>query len=131
MSPDSSIFGKTFKTRKIVRTYTKEEINSIGVVNVEVEYDTRVKLLPMYILPGDGPILMGRDWFLALQVPTDLNYIDKKGEKQPIVQKLFDEFKGVFDGSLGTIKGVKANIRVAICCKRCRHGSAQLYMVQI
>ena len=86
------------KTRKIVRTYTKEEINLMGVVNVEVEYDTRVKLLPMYILPGDGPILMGRDWFLALQVslvPTDLNYIDKKGVEQPIVQKLFDEFKCV------------------------------------
>ena len=79
----------------------------------------------MYILPGDGPILMGRDWFLALQVslvPTDLNYIDKKGGEQPIVQKLY----GVFDGSLGTIKGIKANIRVGIDVRPVKQGRYRL-----
>ena len=45
-----------------LRTYTGEEINVLGLVSVTARSDTCTCTLPLLVVDGDGPSLIGRNW---------------------------------------------------------------------
>ena len=45
-----------------IHTYTGEEINVVGRIQVVVEHNACNKELPLLVVQGEGPSLMGRDW---------------------------------------------------------------------
>ena len=45
-----------------LRTYSGEIIKPLGIVDVEVRYQGQRKMLPLVIIPSDGPTLVGRNW---------------------------------------------------------------------
>ena len=50
------------KSNVRLRTYTGERLTVHGEAMVNVEYRGQKKLLPLLIVDGDGPSLMGRNW---------------------------------------------------------------------
>ena len=50
----------TPSNRKL-RTYTKEEVTVLGSLEVDVVYGDQRATLPLLIIAGDGPSLLGRD----------------------------------------------------------------------
>lgn len=50
------------KTRLMLRTYTKQKIKVLGKTYVKVNYKQREKILPIIVVKGTGPTLLGRWW---------------------------------------------------------------------
>ena len=51
-----------------LRTYTKEEIPVLGSCSVRVQYKEQTQTLPVIVVPGKGPNLLGRDWLAQLKL---------------------------------------------------------------
>ena len=76
----SLISEKTFKTiwsqsqptlkasNVKLHMYTKESIDVVGSMRAEVCYEGQNKTLTLYVVTGEGPSLLGRDWLTELQL---------------------------------------------------------------
>ena len=51
-----------------LKTYTGEQIKVLGSIDVNVTYQTQKRRLPLLVVPGDGPSLLGRDWLRQIKV---------------------------------------------------------------
>ena len=51
-----------------LRTYTGKEITVFGELSVKVQSGSQVHTLSLLIMSGQGPILLGRNWLLKLQL---------------------------------------------------------------
>ena len=51
-----------------LRTYTKEEVPTLGSCLVTVQYGEQTKELSVTVVLGSGPNLCGRDWLAQLQL---------------------------------------------------------------
>ena len=49
-----------------LHVYTGGTIPVVGVVNVTVNHNNQTKQLPLLIVKGEGPTLLGRDWLTQL-----------------------------------------------------------------
>ena len=56
------------KTPVILTTCTGEQIAVVGKMQVKVRYGSQYASLPLYVVKGDGPNLMGRSWLRAIQL---------------------------------------------------------------
>jgi len=65
-------------TSVILTTYTGEKISVLGKLIIDVKYGKQHKKLPLYVVDGNGPSLMGRNWLseinLNLKVVQPLAY---------------------------------------------------------
>ena len=52
----------------IVRTYTGEQVDVVGIGTVLVKHMQQEVLLPLHIVKRNGPTLLGRDWFKKLKI---------------------------------------------------------------
>ena len=68
-------------------------------------------VLPVVITGNDGPVLMGRDWLSVLKL--DWGQV-KRIFLEPVdkLDKLRTKYSSLFDGNLGTIKGVTALLKI-------------------
>ena len=97
------------KSSVILRTYTGENLSILGNIRVVATYNNQTNKLPLLVVKGDGPNLMGRDWLARfivdwhsihqLQSPNKLN-------------NLLTKFENIFKDELGTVKEVKAHIQL-------------------
>ncbi len=88
-------------------TYTGELLKVIGKVEVEVSYDKQSAQVPLHVLKGNGPSLMGRNWLHSIRL--NWGSINKVNSK---LDELLDTHKEVFQEELGLFKGVKAKLHV-------------------
>ena len=58
---------------KLLRSYTGHTIPVLGTVQVEARYGNKVLVLPVYIVTGGGPNLLGRDWVSHFDVDLSLS----------------------------------------------------------
>ena len=84
-----------------LRAYTKETIPVVGCCNVNIEYNGQSAQLPLLVVGGSGPTLLGRDWLS--QIRLDWHQIH-------LVHSV--SLLAVFQGGLGTLQGYKAKILV-------------------
>lgn len=47
----------------VLRTYTTENLHVIGEMIVTVKYQNQQATMPLLVLDGEGPALLGRNWF--------------------------------------------------------------------
>ncbi|CAG2226134.1 unnamed protein product [Mytilus edulis] len=101
-----------------LRTYTGEKIDMLGKRNVTVIYNSQSVDLPITVVKGTGPSLMGRDWLLKLQLNwksifkiEQLSH-NQEPEKDKELQDLLRKYPQVFKEGIGTLKGTKARIYV-------------------
>ena len=54
--------SKLHPTNTVLKTYTGEKIQPIGVLDVQVKYKEEMQKLSLYVVETKGPALFGRDW---------------------------------------------------------------------
>ena len=107
-------------SRARLRTYTGAAIPTHGRIRVPVRLPsdtTEPTLLPLVIVDGEGPTLLGRDWLHAVRLDwTNIHNLQTPGRdanpKQPRLQALLNEYDDLFSDELGTYTGPKAHIVV-------------------
>ena len=91
-----------------LRTYTGETLKVLGSREVDVSYGHQRARLPLVVVSGDGPCLLGRDWLQHLQ----LDWPNICLLRSASVQEVLAAHSQVFREELGTLQGHKATIHV-------------------
>ena len=56
------ISRRNYKNGNTVETYTGEKIQPLGTCSVEVKYKNEDAILPLLVIKGNGPNLLGPNW---------------------------------------------------------------------
>lgn len=88
-----------------LRTYAGEFIKPLGKTTAQVSHGGQQKWLPILVVPGTGPNLLGRDWLAVLKLNwATVNQVNKDDFLRP--------YQAVFQEGLGTLKGVTAKFYI-------------------
>ena len=91
-----------------LRTYTGESLEVLGEMEVKVVHEIQMMTLPLVVVKGSGPSLIGRNWMTQLSVEWGTVHEVKSSQSY---QEVLDKYPEVFKG-LGTLKGHQAKIYV-------------------
>ena len=69
-----------------LRTYTGEAMKVIGKLPVTATYANQSKALTLYIVPGNGPTLLGREWLQHIKLYWKSIAMVSKDPLQPSMQ---------------------------------------------
>lgn len=100
---------KLAKSKARLSTYSGERLKAKGECNVTVEYQSQKKTLPLVVVEGRGPNLLGRNWLSEIRLDWKAINMVKSESALAIV---LDKYPEVFREELGTLKGHKAKIYV-------------------
>ena len=95
-----------------LKTYTGEPMNSVGQAEFQVSYSNQdSKSLPLVVVKGDGPSLLGRNWLQHFVLDWGRN-------KSVLLEndalcRLLQQYADVFADELGTIIPFKAKLSVS------------------
>ena len=85
----------------------------VGKVDVEVQYQGQQAKLPLIVVEGDGPSLIGCDWLSAIHLDwKSINMVKSKW-----LASVLDKHQVLFVNGLGTLKGYEAKIIVELGTK--------------
>ena len=96
-------------TEARLRTYTGESLPVLGSITVTVHHNNQQKTLPLLIVQGEGPSLLGRDWLEHLQLDWAAIHKICSGED---VQVMLDRHAEVFKEELGSLRDTKVKLHV-------------------
>ncbi|XP_039887198.1 uncharacterized protein K02A2.6-like [Simochromis diagramma] len=102
-----------------LETYTGDPVKVIGATRVSVKYKQQKKHLPLVVVEGDGPSLLGRAWLEEIKLdwgevkssPNNRKLHQVKTTEKTL-QQVLSKHENVFKEELGTLKGMKAAIHV-------------------
>ena len=101
-------------TNAKLRTYTGEELALKGRLTVQVIYGQQEATLPLLVVDGSGPSLLGHDWLGTIKL--DWHSLNKvQMEPAPptnILQDVLQRHGDIFKKELGTVRGVYAKLYV-------------------
>lgn len=80
----------------------------LGMADVNVKCQNKKKTLPLYVVNGTGPSLLGQS--LLEQLKLNWAEIHKAGGGKLTLEQVLAQHEDVFKDELGTLKGVKATI---------------------
>ena len=86
-----------------LRTYTGETISVTGEILVKVQSGRQSHTLPLLVVPGQGPSLLGRNWLLKLQ----LDWKNICSLHSSNLQGVLDHYSSLFQEGLGILKQTK------------------------
>ena len=100
-------------TNVVLRTYTTERMEVLGELLVKVSYEGQTHKLPLIIVQGKGPALLGRKWLANLKLNWKMIAFTAKGTVlKPPLQEVLERHKAVFSSELGTFTLAKAHLTV-------------------
>ena len=103
---------KMKKTHLDLRTYTGEAVPVLGKTYVTVTYRQQKKKLPIIVVKGSGPNLLGRWWLKHIKLDWGEVKHLRNHPQSLSLQEVLSRHEGVFKNELGTLKGFKATIQV-------------------
>ena len=86
-----------------LRTYTGEGITVKGELSVAVQSVSQVVTLPLLVVPGQGPSLLGRNWLHKLR----LDWSNIFSLQTSSLHNILDHYVSLFQEDLGTLKNSK------------------------
>ena len=90
--------------------HTGDHLQVLGSIEVGVVYKKQSYTLPLLVVAGNGPSLLGRDWLASIQLDwNELFYADHSSTR---LQEVINKYSEVFRDELGTLNGRKAKIYV-------------------
>ena len=93
-------------------TYTGENFFAHGVINVHVSYQHQHQQLQLLIVPGKGPLLLGRDWLQHIHLDwPSINLL--RTDPNAHLQQVLAKYPTIFRDELGHIREVTATFHVA------------------
>ena len=93
-----------------LHTYTKEAIKVLGSIVVEVIYKTQIKTLPLLVIAGEGPSLLGRNWLTQLKL--DWHELYQIHQQQDLLS-ILNSHSPVFQEDLGKAVGITATLHAS------------------
>ena len=112
----SATYNDTFQDKALqpstvkLKTYSGKELRNLGAISVKVRHHSQEMDLPLLVVEGNGPSLLGRNWLEKLNIDWQSIHVIKTGG--PEAEILCKEFSDVFKPGLGTLQGFKATIQV-------------------
>nr|XP_061834657.1 uncharacterized protein K02A2.6-like [Nerophis lumbriciformis] len=103
--------GRLQHTHVKLYTYTKYKVGVLGKLNVQVNYRGQAKQLPLLVVKGEGPNLMGRNWLKAIKIDWSTVFSLRLSMQQDL-DELLTRHEDVFKKELGTLVGASAKIYV-------------------
>ena len=91
-----------------LQNYSREPITVVGSTDVHVVYQGQTTTLPLVVVKGDGPTLLGRNWLTHIR----LNWNEIHYTNNPGLHELLGKYSEIFQERLGTFKGYEAKIEV-------------------
>ena len=95
------------KEARELRSYSGDKLDLLGELTVTVEYHAHKYELPLVIVKGDKPALLGRNWLEIIKL--DWGKILSVSKDNP-VDRLEKEYPKLFDVGYGKINNFKATI---------------------
>ena len=93
----------------VLKTYTTEALQVHGEMAAHVQYHDQSYTLPILIVDGDGPPLLGRNWLNKLKLNWgSLAY--SSAASMPSLQNILNSHADVFKNELGTAKDIKVSL---------------------
>lgn len=95
-----------------LKTYTGELMPVLGQFEAKVSYDGQTEVLSLIVVKGEGPSLCGRNWLQKLSL--NWRKIKHVSQVQQVtsIEEVLESCSEVFKEELGTLRGLKAKIRV-------------------
>ena len=91
-----------------LKTYSGSPLTVLGQLQVQVKYQDQAANLPIIVIAGDGPSLLGRDWLAHLKLDWKrICHIRTKALEDVLLKH-----PQIFQEGLGTLKGHKATLHV-------------------
>ena len=100
-----------------LHTYTGDKIVVCGKFNADVQYESQHATLPVTVVGGAGPSLIGRDWLFKLKLEWNkimkINSVANTDEStKHELKALLGKFPDVFKTGLGTMQGITAKLEL-------------------
>ena len=107
-----------------LKAYAGHTIPVCGQINVAVSYQEQTGVLPLVVVDGDGPPLLGRNWLNKIKLDWHKIFVVNKSESVSSVasvssvssvasvSSVLNRHQAVFKPGLGTIKGHRGDIRI-------------------
>lgn len=94
-----------------LKTFNGDLVPVVGKCMVKVEYEGQMKILPLYIVQGKGPELLGRDWLSCIKLDWQ-NILRVQAMSGQVANLMFEKFPHLFSPGLGKAKGIQADLKV-------------------
>uniref|UniRef100_A0A452HWT6 CCHC-type domain-containing protein n=1 Tax=Gopherus agassizii TaxID=38772 RepID=A0A452HWT6_9SAUR len=91
-------------TKTVLKTYTGEAVPMLGTIDVKVELNGQAAKLPLFVVRGNYPALMGRSWLGKIQ----LNWaeVHRMTKEETSLTPILRKHAAVFGDDLGSMKGI-------------------------
>ena len=102
--------SKLDPTNTVLKTYTGEKIQPIGVLDVQVKYKEEMQRLSLYVVETKGPAHFGRDWLEKITFDWKaINTLATTSLRNPStrLQEILDKYGDVFKEDIGLLKRTK------------------------
>ena len=96
-------------TTECLSTYSGQRLVVLGTLSVKVKYEAQQVVLPILVVQGSGPTLLGRDWLKNIQLnwkELSIHYTRKYRSLDEVLTK--NEI--LFRPELGKAKGIEAKL---------------------
>ena len=84
----------------ILKTYTDQQIDVKGTLNVRVQYGSQNKKLVLVVVGGNGPSLLGRHWLTYIRLNWNQIVAVRTVKMKPL-HTLLQHHQGQFSEELG------------------------------
>ena len=91
-----------------LHSYSGESVPLVGTAQVTVKYQGQVATLPLIMVKGEGPSLLGRNWLGKVK----LNWHEIFWLHSGSLGQVLEKYKAVFEPGLGRVTGFEAKILV-------------------
>ena len=86
---------------------------TMGTAHVEVEYEGQQERLPLLVVAGSGPTLLGRNWLRKLTLNwRDIYRMSTDNTLVMSADTLLQRYPELLKSTIGTIHGVKGHFQV-------------------
>ena len=98
------------KSEVRLTTYTGEPIPVLGVMKVRVRYGEYCRMHPLYVVPGDGLSLLGRDWLQSIRLNWSSLKVGRVSSSPRSLESLLRKYDHIFRKGVGTMKHFEARL---------------------
>ena len=96
----------------MLNTYSGERLQVLGEVQLPVQYQGQSAKLTAFIVKGNNPALLGRDWLTKLKLDWSRIFAVKSESVPGSVTEVLDKYSSLFSEGYGTVKDFKAQINL-------------------
>ena len=90
-----------------------------GIMDVDVSYQGQKEVLRLYVVQGDGPTLLGREWLRAIRLDWANIGLTSIANSQRRVEALLEKYAEVFSEGIGEIANFQATLTLKEGAKPC------------